>query len=194
MVLVDAQTVGVLVTATSVTVAAVYYITTLRVQQTNMKHTLETRQADILQRHAQIGASQDFMDAWCDVVMKQYYLTYEEWLRYYGPEPNPDAYTHYTAIIQYYECLGGLVRENLANIELVERIWQPLHLICVWDRVEPVINAWRRNYRDGSIYENLEFLFNKYLERHPAAVLTRSVRHGQMVEDHDEWIKSLVSK
>ena len=44
----DVQTIGVLITAASVSVAAIYYIMTLRVQQTNMKLTLETRQAQFM--------------------------------------------------------------------------------------------------------------------------------------------------
>ena len=176
-----------MVAATGVLVAAVYYVL-------NMRATLQTRQADILQRHVQISASQEFMDAWHDVVFNQKYLNYEEWSRYYGPYVNSETYSNFTALLQYHEILGGLVRENLVSMELVERIWQPIHLICTWDRVEPIIKDWRVKYRDDSIYENFEFLFNKYMERNPKAGLTRSVRHEQMVVEHDRWILSLQSK
>jgi hypothetical protein len=189
-----------MVAATGVLVAAIYYVYNIRVSQKNQEltlkaqqQTLETRQADILQRHAQISASQEFMDAWHDIVFNQNYLTYEEWQRDYGPHVNSDAYTHHGALIQYYEILGGLLRENLVSIELVEKIWQPIHLICVWDRVEPVIKGWREVYRDGSMYENFEFLFNRFMERHPEAGLTRSVRHEQMVKEHEKKIRSLKS-
>jgi hypothetical protein len=47
IVLVDVQTVGVLVTAASVSVAAIYYIFTLRTNQKNLKMNLETRQAQL---------------------------------------------------------------------------------------------------------------------------------------------------
>ncbi|MGD0804553.1 MAG: hypothetical protein ABSA11_10840 [Candidatus Bathyarchaeia archaeon] len=46
--MVDAQTIGVLVTAASVTVAAIYYIFTLRINQRNLKANLETRQAQFM--------------------------------------------------------------------------------------------------------------------------------------------------
>ena len=182
--LVVLQSVSYVVAAIGVCIAAIYYVMTLRVQQTNMKHTLETRQADILQRHAQINASQEFMDAWHDVVFNQNFLTYEEWVKKYGPEVTPNHYTNLTALIQYYEILGGLLRENLVSMDLVEKIWQPIHLICVWERVEPVIRGWRERYHDDSMYENLEYLFNSFMERHPEASLSRSVRHEQMVQEH----------
>jgi hypothetical protein len=64
--------------ALGVCVAAFYYVMTLRVQQANMKNTLQTRQADILQRHAQINTSQEFWEAWHDLAYNQNFLTYEE--------------------------------------------------------------------------------------------------------------------
>jgi endonuclease IV len=46
--MVDAQTVGVLVTAASLTVAAIYYIFTLRINMKTQQQTLETRQSQFL--------------------------------------------------------------------------------------------------------------------------------------------------
>ena len=179
-----------MVAATGVLVAAIYYVYNMRINQRTMKTTLETRQADILQRHAQVMSSQEFEDAWHDVVFNQSFLTYEEWLQDYGPTVNSDAYTHLTALIQYHETLGGLLRENLVSIELVEKMWQPLHFICVWDRVEPVIKGWRTRYHEDSLYENFEYLFNRFMERKPDAALTRKIRHDQMVQEHEERTRS----
>jgi hypothetical protein len=169
-------------------------VMTLRTQQLNMKNTLETRQADVLLRHNSIYSTQDFMDAWHNVVFGQNYLTYEEWNEKYGPLSNPDAYTSHTAVIQYYDTLGGLLQANLVSIELVEKIWQPIHLICVWGRVEPVIKGWREVYHDESVYENLEYLFKVFMERHPGSVQGISDRREQMIKQHaskvDELLKS----
>ncbi len=43
-------------------------------------------------------------------------------------------------------------------MEFVERIYQPIHLICVWDRVEPVIKGLRERYHAESLYENLVYV------------------------------------
>jgi len=181
----EIQTIGVLVTATSVTIAAIYYIMTLRVQQTNMKNTLQTRQADILQRHAQINTSQEFWDAWHDLAYNQNYLTYEEWFTKYGPDASPDHYTNLAAILQYYEILGGLLSEGLVNVELLEKIWQPIHLVVIWERVEIVIMGFRKFFKDDSIYQNVEYLHDVYLRRHPAMSLTQEVWHGRAMELHE---------
>lgn len=173
-----------MVAATGVLIAVVFYIMNLRVQQENMKHTLETRKADILQRHAQMHTSPDFMRAWVDVTFLQNYKTYEEWQQKYGPTVNPQAYANNAVVIQYYEILGGLLKEGLVSIELIERIWHPIHLICVWERVEPLILGWRKRYKAESMYSNLEFLYNRLYERHPEMSVTRSVLHDDFMSTY----------
>jgi hypothetical protein len=65
--LVDVQTIGVLVTAASVSVAAIYYIMTLRTQQANMKTTLETRQAQLLMQIYNRVSNRDFARDWAEI-------------------------------------------------------------------------------------------------------------------------------
>jgi hypothetical protein len=50
--MVDAQTIGVLVTAASVTVAAIYYIFTLRINMKTQEFTLKARQQNLETRQA----------------------------------------------------------------------------------------------------------------------------------------------
>jgi hypothetical protein len=175
-----------MVAATGVLVAAIYYVMTLRTTQRNMKQTLETRQADILHRHAQINASKDFMEAWADVVTQQNFLTYEEWRQNYGPYKSPPvAYSNLIMVVQYYEILAGLLREKLVTMEMIRSIWQPIHLVLVWERVEPVIKGWREVYHDDSMYRNFEWLFNRFMELNPESSLILSVLREQRIKMHD---------
>jgi hypothetical protein len=175
------QTLSIVMTGLTLSIAAIYYMLTLRYTRMNMKNTLETRKADILQRHAQINATQDFMDAWHDLYYNQNFLTYQEWRQDYGVT-SPDNYTSLTAMIQYYEILGVLLRQGLVDMELVEQLWQPLHIIIIWEKVEPVVKGWRETFGDDSIYSNIEYLFNRYMERHPEANKTRSVVKRQYAQ------------
>ena len=175
------QTLSIVLTGLTLSIAAIYYMLTLRYTRMNMKNTLETRKADILQRHAQINATQDFMDAWHDLYYNQNFLTFQEWRQDYGVT-SPDHYTSLIAMIQYYEILGVLLRQGLVDMELVEQLWQPLHIIIIWEKVEPVVKGWRETYADDSIYSNIEYLFNRYMERHPEANKTRSVVKRQYAQ------------
>jgi hypothetical protein len=65
--MVDAQTIGVLVTAASVTVAVIYYSLTLRTNQRNIKTTLETRQAQLFMEVYKTNESKDFQTIWWEI-------------------------------------------------------------------------------------------------------------------------------
>jgi hypothetical protein len=86
-------------------------------------------------------------------------------------------------VVQYYELLGGILRDGYVSMDIVEKIWQSLHIVLVWIRVEPVIKAWRDINKDDSIYGNIEYLFNRYLEHHPEAADILDVRREQMVQE-----------
>ncbi len=60
--MVDAQTIGVLVTATSMTLAAIYYVLTLRTNQRNLKMDLETRQTELFMQVFQRFHEPDFRE------------------------------------------------------------------------------------------------------------------------------------
>jgi hypothetical protein len=184
--LVVLQSVSYIAVAIGVVLAALNYVVTSRREDRRSEQTLETRQADILHRHAQINASKDFMDAWADVVTQQNFRTYEEWEEKYSPLRNPpDAYSHLVMVVQYYEILGGLLREKLVTMDMIRSIWQPIHLILVWDRVEPVIKGWRERYHDDSMYGNFEWLFNRFMELNPESGLALSVWREQRIKMHD---------
>jgi len=175
------QSLSYVAAAIGVCAASVYYMLVLRATQQNMKLTLEARKADILQRHCQISASQDFMDSWQDVFYNQNFLTYEEWKSDYGPH-KPEHYTCLTAMVQYHEILGGLLKQGLVDIDLLEKTWQPLHVIVMWERISVVVKGWRDTYKDDSIYSNFEFLFDEYMRRHPEAEASRAVVREQFAE------------
>jgi len=64
----DVQTIGVLVTATSVTIAAIYYVMTLRASQRNMETNLETRQAQLFMPIYSTYYSDEFMRARSEIL------------------------------------------------------------------------------------------------------------------------------
>src|SRR5512136_2299593 len=113
------QSVSYIAGAFGVCVAAFYYVMTLRVQQNNMKYTLETRKADILQRVSQINSSQEFAKSWHDVYHNQNFLTIDEWREKYGAD-HPEHYVPFVAMLQHHQILGGLLKDGLVSVELVE--------------------------------------------------------------------------
>jgi len=64
------------------------------------------------------------------------------------------------------------------------KIWQPIHMVIIFERVEIVIKGFRKFYRDDSIYQNIEYLHDLFMKRHPAMSLTKEVWHGRVLDLH----------
>jgi hypothetical protein len=82
--LVDAQTIGVLVTAASVTVAAIYYSLTLRTNQRNSKANLETRQAQLFMQLYTTFSSYEFKTKWHNIMDVLEWRDYEDFWAKFG--------------------------------------------------------------------------------------------------------------
>ncbi len=91
--MVDAQTIGVLVTATSVTIAAIYYIFTLRINRNTQELALKAQQQNLETRQAQLFMpiystfySDDFLRAYWGITSWSY-NDYDDYISKYGPKP-----------------------------------------------------------------------------------------------------------
>jgi hypothetical protein len=85
--------------ALGVCIAAIYYVMTLRVQQENMKNTLETRQAQLFTGLYQTFYSKDFTDA--DAIVSKLELkNVEDWKRMMD---DAEKYKAFSIFGQYYE-------------------------------------------------------------------------------------------
>ena len=171
----EIQTVYYMVAATGVLVAAIFYVLNLRVQQTNMKQTLETRRLEIILRHAQMNITPTLLNAWTDVYFNQKFKSFEEYMEKYRGSVNPTAFANLSLIIQYFENFGGLLRDKMVSLDLIERVWHPVHIFAIWERFEPVLKWWREYYHADSLYSNFEYLVDQLTKQRPESTLTRSI-------------------
>ncbi|MGD0805827.1 MAG: hypothetical protein ABSA11_17330 [Candidatus Bathyarchaeia archaeon] len=116
--MVDAQTIGVLVTAASVTVAAVYYVLTLRTNQRNIKTTLETRQAQLFMNIYNTTYSKDWANV-TDVIFTINMKNYQDWANL---RKDKEKWLAMSMVGQWLEGIGVLVREGLVNVRMVSEL------------------------------------------------------------------------
>ncbi len=116
--MVDLQTIGVLVTGASVTIAAIYYIITLRTNQRNTKTTLETRQAQLFMNLYQHTYSPDFGDA-VYVVLNKGVTDYED---YESMMRDPQRVKPFVVWGMWIEGVGVLVKEGLVSLRMVTEL------------------------------------------------------------------------
>ena len=75
-----------MVAATGVLVAAIYYVMNLRAQKTNMKATLDTRQAQLLMQIYQRFSETDFMRKWVYTIYIMNYSDIDDFDQKYEPK------------------------------------------------------------------------------------------------------------
>jgi len=115
MVLSTLQTVGLLV-------GIYYYIMSLRNQQKNQELTLKSQDSATETRKIQIAndviaklSIPEFYPAWMDVVYRQPYTDFKDWLEKYGPHSNMDAYINFVYIAENYDMAGLVHRHGLVD-------------------------------------------------------------------------------
>ncbi|MGD0805485.1 MAG: hypothetical protein ABSA11_15605 [Candidatus Bathyarchaeia archaeon] len=160
--MVDAQTIGVLVTTASVTVAAIYYMFTLRInmrtQQLALKaqeQNLETRQAQLFMPIYAKMYDPDFIEGNAKAFGIEC-KDFDDFNSKCSYESNPDLYRSFWSLGWYMEGLGVLVKRGLISPELVDDLMSGT-VIAWWERFEPMISGLRT--RNPSAAENVEYTY-----------------------------------
>ena len=159
------QSVSYIVGALGVGVAAFYYVMTLRVQQNNMKATLETRQAQMFLNIYQQTTTKDFASA---------YNTYisNEWKNYdeYRELIQKKEFTEpFTILCMYFEGLGVLVKEGFLPIRLVALLLTGMTR-SFWEKLKPLNEEIRVKAGYVRWMSETEYLYDeliKYIGEHP---------------------------
>ena len=164
--MVDAQTIGILVTATSVTIAAIYYVLTLRTNQRNLKANLETRQAQLLMAVYDKLAEPQFVEMWVNVVNTDY-TNFSEFKKKFVE--NPEMLKALYIMAMRFEGFGLLVRDGLLDIRHVALLFAGV-TIKYFEKLKPVLSELREEQGYSRFMDQTEFLYNRlmdYLASHP---------------------------
>jgi hypothetical protein len=155
--LVDAQTIGVLVTAASVTVAAVYYIMTLRVQQTNMKETAKNRKATFTTTLMSDFISKEGLRDYYELMSMQW-VDFDDFMRKYDSRVNPENYIKREHSFTYCDSIGWALRSGVVDYDTLRR-YSALRIM--WLKFKPIIEEYRRREYGMDAYMDWEYLANR---------------------------------
>ncbi len=188
--MVDLQTIGILMTGVSVTVAAIYYMFTLRINMRtqqlatrSQEQTLETRQAQLFMQLYRIYESKDFLKDYTDL-WNYDYSDIEDWMRKYHPLKNPEAYASFMRLGRFYEGVGIMVEKRLISMDLVSELMSEA-ILFNWDRLK-VYAYGQRELTRMPIWSHFENLANEVKARQPEAMPMESVLKAtrSMMENH----------
>jgi hypothetical protein len=160
------QTIGILLTAVTVSIAAIYYTLTLRYTRRNQELTLkaqeqalETRQAQLFMSIYSTYSSAEFHKAYREILNCQW-KDYDDFQSKYGFEVNPDADAKGRMINAYFEGVGVLMKRGLIDPSIVDDLISGV-IIRYWEKYEPYILEYRKRRDWPQAGEHVEYLYNK---------------------------------
>ncbi|MGD0805386.1 MAG: hypothetical protein ABSA11_15110 [Candidatus Bathyarchaeia archaeon] len=148
--MVDAQTVGVLVTAASVTVAAFYYIYNLRVsnRMSRITFTNSILQSRIIKEEMKVYVEL-LNDSWD---------SYQDYLKKYG-EGNSEGWARSRAWFYFYDTLGYLLMDKVVdNRTLYTGGGGGIAVIRLWTKFSPIFREMRATGSEDYM-KGFEYLF-----------------------------------
>jgi len=180
--MVDVQTIGVLVTAVSVSVAAIYYAFTLRINLKNQELILKTQESSVKTQELALKAQQQnletrqaqlFMQIFdkfiepefsnkLTQVMSWKWVDYDDFNKKYGPKANPDAWQSEGSIAAFFEGIGLLIYMNLLDSKLVYSLLFQ-HVKFFWEKMKPISLEMRQRV-SPNIDRWIEYLYSEMMK------------------------------
>ncbi len=160
------QTVGILV-------GIVYYITIMRNAQRTRELSLKvqeeaekTRQRDLVFQRLQ-GYTLEYTKTFAEVASFTDWEDAEDFEKKYGIFANPEAFSKYLYIQRTFSLAGILLKENMADADLIFQLYPASAVIRIWEQFEPVIQNARKRRNYPTMNEPFEFLYNEVKKRYP---------------------------
>ena len=154
------QTIGILFTGISLTIAALYYTMTIRNQN-------RTRQAQLfMQVHSQ-WKDRAFIKGFYDIMNNWEWDDVEDFWVKYGQAANEDAFITIIEVAWYFEGVGQLLRDGLIDIRLVDSMYSS-RVIDFWEKMLPVVHYLREQAfgrPNPDYYINFEYLYTALKKR-----------------------------
>jgi hypothetical protein len=157
------QTIGILLTGISLTVAAAYYTFTLRNTRRNQELTLETRQTQLFMDIYKTWASKEFQR---DLEQMRYiweFDGFDDFFEKYGVENNPEDHAIWDQAVMWHEGLGVLLRKGLIDPELVDDLMGG-HITFFWRRYGPIILEFRDRHNAPLAWKDIDYLHDAIKE------------------------------
>jgi hypothetical protein len=162
--MVDVQTIGIVVTTISVSLAAIYYTFTLRInmktQELALKtqqHTLETRKIQLLKEFYK-----EFTDLFTSSdeyvrFAKESWSDFDDFMKKYGQRNDPEGTAYRLKHWRTLDFFGLMVRDGVIDIEtFVNYVGDSAPIM--WDRYKGIILEMRRRYHLPVWMSGFEYL------------------------------------
>ena len=163
IILVDVQTISIVIAATSVVIGVINSILSSRRSEKTEQLALETRQAQLFMQIYNRWTQQDLSKSYSNI---RYFYKYEDlddhFKKVFG---DLELMTQFHSIMSFFEGLGMLVKKGLIDIDLVHDLLSG-RLIWLWDTFGiPTVERARQQLDDPTQFDSVEYLYNEMKKR-----------------------------
>jgi hypothetical protein len=148
--MVDLQTISVLLAATSIVIAAIYYILVLR-------NTIRTRQAQLFMQIYEGYASEEVQKTYFQLLHFEW-EDYADFERKYGSGDHPELAAKREAHWTWFDGMGVLLRNKLIDPDMVFDTLGHGGVIWMWTKFESIIKAQREIFNVPHRLNGFEYL------------------------------------
>jgi len=141
------QAVSYIMGSLGVFVAAIYYIF-------NMRTTLQTRQAQLFTQFL-TNMDRAYWDKFEEIRTRWQWKDYEDFMSKYSPDANPDEWLTLMYTLYPFEQLGILMKQELFDPPIMYHQLGSF-IIGLWEKIEPVLNEYRRRMDHEMLCEYTE--------------------------------------
>ncbi|TFH14084.1 hypothetical protein E4H04_10875 [Candidatus Bathyarchaeota archaeon] len=171
--MVDYQTISIVFTGLSISLAAFYYISTLMNAQRNQQQQLETRQAQLLATLFNTYRSIEFRRLWHQVMVFDW-KDFDDWEKRFSEITNAEAIASFTSVMSFFSGVGVFVKNNFIDIKLVyDLIGGDIKM--TWERYLPIFMGDREFFKNPTMWRDFEYLYNLIVEYDPESINVKQI-------------------
>jgi hypothetical protein len=150
--MVDYSTLSIVFTGLSISIAAFYYINTLRYTRRSQKHAEDTRKVQLLM---QIHQSQD--EAYQHRRAEVANLDFKD-LDDFEENTTRDQFVKWAAMISQWNILGLMLKMGYFDTEMLFEYLHARGPIVHWEKFKPIIEGYREHHKYYSFAGGMEYL------------------------------------
>ena len=138
-----------------------------------LRDIVKTRNTDLFVDLYNQLTSKEFQKMYTDIVYNFQWSDYDDWLRNYGPDTNPEAWASLNSVGYFFDGIGVLIHKNLIDIQLVDDLMSS-GVIWLWEKTEPIIRERRVRRNRPQIWEWVEYLYYRIKENEDIITANKS--------------------
>ena len=159
--MVSVETISIVFTGLSISLAAFYYMMTMRNAQRTQEHALETRQAQLYMQLYSFYDNKEFLKDYGNIG-EVYQCKGIDWQERLSASADIDAYASWLRVGRFLDGVGILLRRNLINSDLIFELLGDV-IRGSWDAMAVWLKEAREYWDRPQLWHNFEHLYNKYM-------------------------------